>query len=169
MAREEFDREDLIREATGLIDRVEYKVSFVKESVVVGFRLDGTISFFFGQARVYQFNAKNELRRGHLDGRLFKAERGRLVRLTRNRVDDQVELLRHDLSDAEQNEFTKSAISHIVALKQQIDSSEAVVLRSVSSTDNETAAERVSGWLSAWTGKIAIADTPRLVTPKRKK
>lgn len=170
MAREESDREDLIREATGLVARIEYQVDFVTEPVVVGFRRDGSISLFFGQARVYQFNAADELRRGYLDGHLLKAEHGRLVRLTRHRNETQVQLVRHGLSDAERDDFVAHATSHIKQLQSYIEANKAVVLRSVSSPDATTATEdRVAAWLAKWPGKIDIAATPRLVTPKRRK
>ena len=176
MAREESDREDLIQEATGLVDRVEYQVDFVDEPIVVGFRRDDSISFFFGQNRVYQFNNRNELRRCYLDGQLLKAERGKLVRLTRHRVDRQVQLVRHELSDAEQTDAVSSMVGHVSNLKRRIQSDTAEVLRSVSASsvktesrpnESTTAEERVAEWMAAWSGEIEIAATPRLAQPKR--
>ena len=170
MAREESDREDLIREATGLVDRVEYQVDFVTEPVVVGFRRDGSISLFFGQARVYQFNREGELRRGYLDGHLLKAERRRLVQLTRHRDEAQVQLVRRDLSESEHDDFLADAMSHIRQLQTHVGGDKAAVLRSVSSQDaTMTAEDRVKEWLARWPGEIKIATTPRLTTPKRQK
>ena len=80
MSRTEQDREDLLREATALIERVELRVSGWSESVVAGFRRGGQASFFFGADLVYQFNAALQLRRGFHNGQLIKAEDGRLER-----------------------------------------------------------------------------------------
>src|SRR6201999_1137217 len=95
MAREEEARENLLREAVALIARVELKVEGFDEPVVGGFRKDGAASFFFGQQIVYQFNQAGELRRGFFNGKLFKAEDRQLVELTRERIDGNVNLLRH--------------------------------------------------------------------------
>ena len=51
MARNEQDREDLMREAGALVDRCEIQVEFLTEVVVVGFRRDDSVSFFFGQTK----------------------------------------------------------------------------------------------------------------------
>jgi hypothetical protein len=98
MARHESDREDLLREATALVERVELTVRGFEEPVVCGFRRDASASFYFGADAVYQFNAAGQLRRAFLAGRLLKAERGRLVALTRERSEQEVALVRHDLA-----------------------------------------------------------------------
>ena len=93
MARQEEDREDLMREAVALVDRCEIQVEFLTEVVVVGFRRDDSVSFFFGQNEVYQFNARDQLRRGYDGGALVKSVDGRLVRMIRQRDDDRVNLV----------------------------------------------------------------------------
>src|SRR5262245_38318908 len=72
MARQESDREDLLREATALVERAELKVAGEPEPVTVGFRRDGSLSVFFGSVAVYQFNTAGELRRAFADGLLYK-------------------------------------------------------------------------------------------------
>ena len=47
MARQESNREDLLREATALVERVELHVPAFEEPIVVGFRRDGCASFLF--------------------------------------------------------------------------------------------------------------------------
>src|SRR3954468_24098136 len=101
MSRRESDREDLLREATALVERAELNVAGLEESIVIGFRRDGAASFYFGADPVYQFNAVGQLRRGFVAGRLIKAERGRLVALSRERTENEVALVRHELSTAE--------------------------------------------------------------------
>ena len=73
MARNQSDREDLLREATALVERAELRISGWSEPVVVGFRRGGGASLFFGGKEVYQFNAGGELRRAFVAGRLIKA------------------------------------------------------------------------------------------------
>jgi len=104
MARQEQDKEDLLREATALIERVELTTTThggAKQTVVVGFRRDGSPSYFFGADPVYQFNARRELRRGFHSGKLLKAEQGRLVELTRKRTDTKTILERRELAEPE--------------------------------------------------------------------
>jgi hypothetical protein len=118
MAREESNREDLLREATALVERIELvpkaaestlsTIAAGDEPIVAGFRADGALSIFFGADAVYQFNAAGELRRAYRDGLLFKAVNCRLVSLRRERNEHEVQLVRHELSDAEQEEFVSA-------------------------------------------------------------
>ncbi len=101
MAREESDREEILREATGLVERAELSVAGFPETIVFGFRRNGAVSLFVSQNEVYQFDVAGAWRRSYLSGRLLKAEGGRLVELTRERSANQTILLRRDLSDAE--------------------------------------------------------------------
>jgi hypothetical protein len=107
MARQETDKEDLLREATALVERVELAPIGDSDdaTITAGFRPDGAASIFFGADPVYHFNAAGELRRAYCGGLLFKAMHGRLVSLRRVRTRDEVQLLRHELSEAEQSVF----------------------------------------------------------------
>jgi hypothetical protein len=107
MARRETNREDLLHEATALVERIELAAteSPTADRVVVGFRAKAAMSIFFGGGAVYQFNTRGELRRAYCDGLLFKAVRGRLVLLQRTRQPSEVRLLRHELSEEEQARF----------------------------------------------------------------
>jgi hypothetical protein len=97
MAREESDREDLLREATALVRRIELRTPDEPEPLTAGFRRDGSLSLFFGADPVFQFNTAGELRRAYRSGKLLKAERGRLVELTRVRTAAETQLQREDL------------------------------------------------------------------------
>lgn len=105
MARLEHDREDLLREAVALVERVELRLPDYPESFVAGFRRDGSASFYFGADHVLQFNARGEFRRGFDQGRLLKAVRGKLVSLRRLRDEREVTLLSHELSAEELSSF----------------------------------------------------------------
>src|SRR3954462_9073696 len=107
MAREESSREDLLREATALVERIELipNGSTSDGHIVAGFRLNGALSLFFGEEPVFQFNACGELRRAYSDGKLLKADRGRLAALGRVRTQNEVQLVRHELNEAEIVQF----------------------------------------------------------------
>ena len=132
MARNESNREDLLREATALVERIELvpkpadspasTIAAVDEPIVAGFRADGALSIFFGADAVYQFNVAGELRRAYRDGLLFKAVNHRLVSLRRERNEHEVQLVRHDLSDAEQKELLTAMSSRLRELSTLIHS-----------------------------------------------
>jgi hypothetical protein len=109
MARQESEREDLLREATALVERIELSDRHVPGSkpVTAGFRAEGALSIFFGADPAYQFNTRGELRRAYCHDLLYKAERGRLVSLRRDRRAGEVQLVRHELNDAQQDAFLR--------------------------------------------------------------
>ena len=116
MARQESDHEDLLREATALVERAELAIEGFAEPVVVGFRRNGCASFYFGSDPAYHFNTAGELRRALVEGKIYKAERGRLVSLERRRTDRSVELFRCELTDAEMSEFMREMLRRLNAL-----------------------------------------------------
>lgn len=115
MAREASNREDLIREATALVERIELMPLAADSDtateaasgtpIIAGFRRDGALSIFFGADPVYQFNAAGELRRAYVEGLLYKSANRRLISLGSKRTEREVQLVRHDLTDAEQKAF----------------------------------------------------------------
>jgi hypothetical protein len=124
MARDESPREDLLREATALVRRVELARADggTAGHVVAGFRADGAMSIYFGEDPAYHFNSAGELRRAFCAGLLVKAEAGRLVSLDRRRQDNEVQLLRHALTDAEQAEFMASMSQRLGDFEQICES-----------------------------------------------
>src|SRR5688572_3927720 len=121
MSRHEHDREDLMREAAALVERVELAVPGEGAPVVAGFRRDGSLSVYFGADPVYQFNSAGELRRAYVGGLLYKAERGRLVRLARQRGVEEVVLLRHELDAAETEAFVAAMQSRLAGLRECLE------------------------------------------------
>lgn len=158
MAREEEDREDLLREATALIERVEFRIPHEAETVVIGFRRIGGASFFFGADPVYQFNADRELRRAYVAGKLLKAERGRLVELTRVRTPDETQLVRRDLDAAETELLLDVMVRRLTQLRDALTAPFTVVGQVPDGVD---VAARVRRELAALCGPPKIADSPR--------
>ena len=99
--RQERDREDLMAEATALVQRAELALPGWTEHITVGFRRDGSTSFYFGPEEVYQFNSRQQLRRAFRDGLLLKAVDGVLAQLRRERTPTAVHLVRRDLTAGE--------------------------------------------------------------------
>jgi hypothetical protein len=166
MAREESDREDLLREATALVERVELcpiaSNRDQRESpphLVIGFRHNGALSIFFGAEPVYQFNSMGQLRRAYCDGLLLKAARGRLVSLRRERQTYEVQLVRHDLTDAEQSSFIGQMQERLRDLRDDLQAGRyRVVGQAPPAVD---VIGRVRDWLAQHDG-LPIADTPRV-------
>ncbi len=158
MARHEADREDILREATALVQRAELSIPGRVEPVIVGFRRDGCASLFFGPDPVYQFNTRSELRRAYLGGELVKAESGRLVSLRRERTADEVQLLRRELPSAEQ-EAALAAMRHLLdELQASLADGNGQLLRQHPPDVDVPSAIRA--WLSQLPPTIAVAERP---------
>lgn len=121
MARHEQDREDLLREATGLTRRIELVVEGFESEIVVGFRRSGCGSIYFGADPVVQFNTAGELRRGYRAGRLLKAESRQLVELTRERTADETSLVRRELAADEQTHVVAELRAAVERLREALD------------------------------------------------
>ena len=160
MAREESDREDLLREATALVERIE--LAPVGESagqhVVAGFRAGGAVSFYFGAEPVYQFNAAGELRRAFCNGLLIKASCGRLVSLSRKRLTTEVQLLSHELSDVEQADFVAKMRDRLQRFAAALETSQLTIVGQVPADAD------VLGRLRKW---MATHDGQKIATSAR--
>jgi hypothetical protein len=159
MARDEADRENLLREATALVERIELRVSNSEQSVVIGFRPCGAASFFLGSDPVYQFNSAGQLRRAFVDGLLYKAERGGLVSLRRDRSASATRLMRRDLSAAAQTEFLATAQHQLNHLAEALDHGNYEIVGQVPSKANVL--KRVRESLTRVT-QIQVALSPRV-------
>ena len=158
MARDEEPREDLLREATALVERVELHVEGFAAPIVAGFRRDGAASFYFGQDVSYQFNTAGQLRRAYFAGRLYKAEAARLVQLTRRRTADETVLLRHECDAGEEQVFLSVASQKLSALQQALVAGGFHALGQIPPDGN--VAGRVRDWLSSHSGPIPLACSP---------
>jgi hypothetical protein len=168
MSRSEADREDLLREATALIERVELQLPGYSEPIVVGFRKDGAASFFFGANPVYQFNTASELRRAYAGGLLYKAEAGRLVSLRRERSATETALVRHELTPDKTAALLAGLTGHFEQLRAALQNDTHQVLREVPPAANLP--PQILAWLQQLPATIPIANAPHVHTnPKRKR
>lgn len=139
MARHEADREDLIREATALRERVEMRISGESEPVVAGFRDDGRLSLYFGADPAFHFDAGGRLRRAYVDGDLYRSQGTTLSRLHRERSADETVLARRDLDREALQVFLDALRSRILALLSALESQQIEVLREVPDKANVVA------------------------------
>lgn len=160
MARDEQDREDLLTEATALVERAELQCEDVAEPVVAGFRRDGSASVFFGGDPAYHFNRADELRRAYSAGLLFKAERRRLVSLKRERAAGQVRLVRHELSDDEASVFLEELGRRLSTLRSALARRECRVVRHV--PDSADVLNRILLWLNDLSLPPPVAARPHV-------
>lgn len=158
MARKEHDREDLLRDARALVERVEVTLGSEGLSVVAGFRRDGCASFYFGHDRAYQFNSVCALRRAHADGLLFKSEGGRLASLRRVRTEGALELMRHDFDDDEAAAFLETAERWLGKLAEAIDGGAYELAGEV--PEGSDVIRRVAEWLAERPRPMTVAEAP---------
>ena len=159
MARQEQDREDLLAEATALVERAELALASQEEHVVVGFRRDGSGSLYLSSEEAYHFNSRNELRRAYLNGLLYKAEKGRLVSLERVRQAGEVQLLRDELNEQQTAGFLAGLAAKISGLAQQLNSGNVRLIGHV--PPEADVLGRTGAWLQALDPPIAVAASPR--------
>lgn len=152
MARHEENREDLIAEATALVERIELRTKSLAEDVVtVGFRRNGFLSIYFEQDRFYQFDLENCLRRAYVSPFVYRAQFGKLCRLDRQRSSQQTTLVRTDLAEIEAHQFINDCRHWLQQLLSEIDSNNYQILRSVvedGGMSNQTLVARIRTSLS---------------------
>jgi hypothetical protein len=157
MARDERDREDILREATALVERAELSIAAYAEPVVIGFRRNSAGSIFIGADPVYQFNSSGQLRRAFSGGRLIKAERGALVALDRRRYESEVQLVRHEFSADETAQFVATLQQHVARLRNSLRGGQFTCLGQVPKDADVIA--RIREWLDAFPRDIEVART----------
>ncbi len=149
-----------MREATALVRRVEVQLPGHSQTCIAGFRRGGAASMFVGTDPVFQFNAAGELRRGFWNGRLVKAESGRLVQLERRQAETEVQLVRHELTDAETAEFLRLATETLNLLRSALHSGELVILKQVPA--DLSIVHDLASWLDLLPQPLAIASAPNV-------
>lgn len=160
MARQEHAREDLLAEATALVERAEFLLRRIVEPIVIGFRRNGAASVYFGQDEAYHFDSAGRLRRAFFAGRLYKADRGRLASLDRRRTDEAVELQRHDLTEAETAQFLDRMQRQLGELKSAAAAGKLDWQRVV--PDSGETRRKIVEWLANLPEKIEIARSARV-------
>lgn len=161
MAREESDREDILREATALVERAELRIDGVAEPLVFGFRANGALSLFVTQDEVYHFDAEGAWRRGYFQGRLLKAVRGQMVELIRERTEQATVLRSRPLSSREQAEHEARWARRRTWLREAMDEGRCERVGVISASGADPVA-LLAGWIMEKADPLRIADRPHL-------
>ncbi len=162
-ARWEHDREDLLAEATALVERIGIRLiasGSSSDEVFVGFRRDGSASVYFAAAPVYQFNRAGELRRAFVADKLYKAVRGRLIELTRHRTAAEVALQERELSPHETAALLDELTAWLNQLRSALAAGRYEALGQVPADVDVLA--RVKYWLAQQPLPPRIAASPRV-------
>lgn len=136
MARQESDREDLIREAVALTTRAELLFEGLEEPVTIGFRSNNAMSIFVGQDPVYQFDPQGALRRAFVGGFLFRSQHNTLARMHRVRTETETILSRTDLTEDELTQFKEAMLRCVKTLQSAVADDRFKVSRSVPESFN---------------------------------
>jgi hypothetical protein len=159
MSRQQHDREDLLAEAKALVQRASFEVAGYDGEVVVGFRRDGSASFYFSPERVYQFTSGGELRRAFVDGLIYKAQQRQLASLRREPGQNAVALVRHDLDRSSTQGFLNEMRSHLSALDRALAKGKLRLVAQV--PEDADLSGRIRCWLDEFADSEAIAPSPR--------
>lgn len=155
MARDEHQREDLLRDATAYARRVELRDAEGRE-VFVGFRSGGGASVYLDQDPVYHFTSEGELRRAYVAGELVKAIGGQLVSMHRERTAGEVRLVSRPLDEVTTKAFVINMESQLTLLADSLRNQALTVVGTV--PRNADVAAEVLVWLETLLAKeIAIA------------
>jgi hypothetical protein len=169
MARHEQDREDLMAEATALVERMELRVSPQPEAdasgspaepIVLGVRRDGCLSIYFSADFAVHFNTRQEVRRTYLNGALIKAERGKLVSMRRERSEQAVELMAREMSEEEQQTLLADVARRVAAILASLQRNDCQSLRQVPA--DLPALDRAREWLAMLPIELVVAASPRV-------
>jgi len=120
-----------MREATALRQRVEIRNGSDEETIIAGFRDDGRFSIYFGPDPVYHFSDEGQLRRGYVGGHLFRTQGSTLARLTRQRSEQQSNLMRHDLDEEELQQFLTAMDRRLSELSQFLQHGQAQIVKQI--------------------------------------
>jgi len=161
LARQEHEREDLLAEATALVERVEIALTpETRPHIVIGLRRDGAASLYFGEEPAWHFNTAGELRRAYAHSRLYKAERGALVALDRRRTEHEVQLIRHELTSEETATLINRLRESVIELAAAIDAGQYRLIGQV--PPEADVLTRVRPLLAALAERVPIAAGPRV-------
>lgn len=160
MSRTELDRENLLRDAVALPDRMELEIDGVEVPIFAGFRVSGGFSLYFGTDFVLHFNAANELRRAFIDGVLLKADNRSLIGMQRRRGDRELMLDSRPLSAEQVLDFQEHARAKLELLRVSIRDAKFRILGQV--PPHAAVIERLSQKIAELTFPLPVAQRPNV-------
>ncbi|WP_459555365.1 hypothetical protein [Lacunimicrobium album] len=131
MARQESPREDLIAEATALIDRIEFTQQD-GDLIFVGFKRSGGLSIYFGEDPVYQFDDQSRLRRAFKSDLMYRSQGTTLTQLQRLRTEQETILQSRDLSIEHCKAFLSEMTTTLTTFLSMLQADKLIVGRHIS-------------------------------------
>lgn len=158
MAKQEQDREDLLRDGRQMAIRGETTMN--DTVVTIGFRDAGQMSLYCGPDPVFQFNAGQQLRRVFFEGERYAADARHLVRLDRAARGGKVQFVAKHVSEDRYAAIIESLDRWIGDLRLVVTQGHA----EWRVADQQEAAfhQQLSRWLDAMPQPIEIADSPNV-------
>jgi len=123
--------EDLFAESTALVERAKAILPAACEPLVFGFRSSGALSIYVDATRAYHFNLQNELRRIFLDGTLYKAHAGQLIRIERIPGPTAVRLRNIELSPDFASELIGEMNTCLLSLQTAVDTEQMRIVKQI--------------------------------------
>lgn len=145
MAKDADDREDLLRDATAYVTRVEFMVPGFDHEVFCGFRANDAFSLYWGQDTVFQFNANAELRRAFWRDRMIASFKHQLHWLERDANAARVRLQRVPLTEKETSALMEAYATCRKTIVDVISSNEHSVVGEF--PEDANVSDRVVRWL----------------------
>ena len=161
VAREAHDREDLLRDARGLLPRATFALDLEGGplELFAGFRGDA-LSLYFGQDWVVHFNSRGELRRAYIEPELLKAVDGRLAAMRREQSERESALVSRVFGAEEQSALLAELQRRLDTLAESLRTQQ---FRTVGEVPEESGlVERLQAWLARRPRPIAIAAAPNI-------
>lgn len=157
MAKQQQPKEDLIRDATALVQRIELRIA--ADTITIGFRDNGAASLFHNDEPAYHFNSENQLRRAYDNG-LIKSVDGRLIKMVREHSEESVQLKSKPLTDQEQEEFLDRLATSCDSIQAAIKNGECTATRQF--PEDADVLSTVTRWLRELKHPVEIATQPNL-------
>ena len=156
MAKQEYDREDLLRDGKQMPVRAECQIDGV--AVVIGFRRQGQVSLYFGPDPVFQFNVARELRRVFYNRRRFAAIQGKLCELTRHVEGGKVQFVSGEIDANDELAILGVLYENLGKLQMAIES--AASEWNVIEDGSLELRKKLSDWLAAVSVSMVVAESP---------
>ncbi|MAI69693.1 MAG: hypothetical protein CMM01_02105 [Rhodopirellula sp.] len=158
MAKQEQDREDLLRDGKQMLLRAECVIDDVV--VVIGFRSQGQVSVYVGPDPVFQFNSSVELRRVFFNGKRYAAIQGRLCELMRSESSDRVRFSPQAILTNVETEIMANLDSELARIQIAIESPE--THWGLAGGEFLDFQSQLSEWLAIVLDNVKIAETPNV-------
>ena len=162
MAKYVEDREDLLRDASGYVQRVELRIPGVDHEVFCGFRDQGAFSVYWGQDAVFQFNSDGELRRAFWQARMVASYKRQLNWLAREAEPEvnsaRMRLRRWQLSAEELAACVAFVGNCLTTLEEAISTGTHIVVGEFPA--NADVCGRISEWLDRQADTVRFAVHP---------